>query len=122
MNNAARGASAVLIALLGSSTSGLATPADEINRTVSANDVSNIEQASGRQFNATFSVVLARIGAKEVPSDVSSAIKHHPDFALSTQPPCIDAANITSTILGSINPRNIPSVSRISSPELPPGS
>jgi len=118
MRNAARGASAALTALLGSATSVLATPADEISRTVSANDV---EQASAGQFIRAFIAVLVRVGAKEVPSYVSSAIKLRPDFALPTQPPCIDAANITSTILGSINPRDISSPGCISSPEQPPG-
>jgi len=170
----------------------LATPADEITRAVWANGVSDVKQATAKQFIRAFSAVLVRVGAKEIPSYVCAAIKLRPDLApqITTaaleartgqhfnqiegqisceevtaiiraaiaaaprardaivcaalgvapalrgcilaaagvkesdlaffQPPCIDAVNITSTALGSINPRTISSPS-ISSPEQPPG-
>jgi len=170
----------------------LTMPADEIGRALLANGISDASQATARQFIRAFSAVVVRIGAKEVPSYVSSAIKLRPELAPQItaaalearvgqqcnqiggqiscaevsaiiraaiaaaprardaivcaalgvapalrgcilaaagvkesdlaffQPPCIDAVNITSTALGSINPRSISSPS-ISSPEQPPG-
>src|SRR5712692_8726127 len=59
----------------------LATPADEIARAVLANGVSDVNQATAKQFIRAFSAVLVRVGAKEIPSYVSSAIKLHPDLA-----------------------------------------
>jgi hypothetical protein len=120
---AVQGAIAAFIVFLGSATVAFATPSDEIGHAVSANDVSNVQQATAGQFIRAFSAVLMRVGAKEVPSYVSSAIKLHPDLAPPIQPPCIDAGDISTTVLGIVNPRNIPSPGpgRVSSPEQTPG-
>jgi len=173
----------------------LATPADEITRAVWANGVSDVKQATAKQFIRAFSAVLVRVGAKEIPSYVCAAIKLRPDLApqiteaalvaragqqhnqierqISCEevnaiiraaiactpdardaivcaavnavpglrrcilaaagvkenelaffhPPCIHSGDIVTTVLGTINPRDIssPGPGKVSSPEQPPG-
>ena len=56
------------IVFLGSATAALARPSDEIGHAVLANDVSNVQRDSAKQFIRAFSAVPARVGAKEAPS------------------------------------------------------
>lgn len=191
---AAHGAVAAFIVFFGSPAAVLATPSDEISRAVSANGVSDVNQATAKQFSRAFSAVLVRVKAEEVPSYVSSAIILRPDLApqitvaalkaragqqyyqierqISCEgvneiiraeiaaapdardaivcaalnavpllrecilaatgvkeselaifhPPCIRAGDISTTVLGTINPRDISSAGsgNVSSPEQPP--
>jgi len=66
------------IVFLGSATAALATPSDEIGHAFPANDVSNVQQGSTRQFIRAFSTVPVRVGAKEAPSCCISSPEQPP--------------------------------------------
>lgn len=59
----------------------LATPAEEINRAVAANGVSNVSQARPRQFLKAFTAVALRTSPRELPDYVIAAINLRPDLA-----------------------------------------
>ena len=58
-----------------------ATPADEISRAVEANSVSNVSQATRRQFVKAFTAVTLRVQPRDLPDYVVGAINLRPELA-----------------------------------------